>query len=52
MEEVPKDPWGQPYKYRYPAVSSKKPYDVYSVGADGQDGTPDDIGNWKAVAPK
>jgi general secretion pathway protein G len=52
MEEVPKDPWGQPYKYREPAVSSKKPYDVYSVGADGQDGTQDDIGNWKAVAPK
>jgi general secretion pathway protein G len=52
MEEVPKDPWGQPYKYRYPAVSSKKPYDVYSVGADGTEGTEDDIGNWKAVAPK
>jgi general secretion pathway protein G len=52
MEEVPTDPWGQPYRYRYPAVNSKKAYDVYSVGADGQDGTADDIGNWKTTAPK
>ncbi len=52
MEEIPKDPWGQPYKYRYPAVNSKKTYDLYSVGADGQEGTEDDIGNWKVAAPK
>ena len=47
MEEVPKDPWGQPYKYRYPAQKSKKPYDIYTAGADAQEGTEDDIGNWK-----
>lgn len=52
MEEVPKDPWGQEYKYRYPAQKSKKPYDVYSVGRDGVDGNEDDIGNWKATATK
>lgn len=52
MEEVPKDPWGQEYKYRYPAQKSKKPYDVWSAGADGQDGTPDDIGNWKPSEAK
>lgn len=50
MEEVPKDAWGQEYKYRYPATKSKKAFDIYSVGADGQDGTADDIGNWKASA--
>lgn len=52
LEEVPKDPWGQEYKYRYPAQKSKKPYDVYSIGKDGQEGTDDDIGNWKPGATK
>jgi general secretion pathway protein G len=51
LEEVPKDPWGAEYKYRYPAQKSKKQYDIYSMGKDGQDGTEDDIGNWKATAP-
>jgi len=51
LEEEPKDPWGQPYKYRYPAQKSKKPYDLYTVGKDGIDGNEDDIGNWKP-APK
>ncbi|MEN3942011.1 type II secretion system major pseudopilin GspG [Prosthecobacter sp. SYSU 5D2] len=49
MEEVPKDPWGQEYKYRYPAQKSKKSYDVWSIGKDGADGTEDDVGNWKNV---
>jgi len=52
MEEMPKDPWGQEYKYRFPAQKSKKPYDVWSLGADGQDGTEDDMGNWKKSAVK
>jgi len=50
LEEVPKDPWGTEYKYRDPPQKSKKPYDVYSVGKDGTEGTEDDIGNWKATA--
>lgn len=50
MDEVPKDPWGQEYKYRYPAQKSKKPFDVWSLGKDGIDGNEDDIGNWKAGA--
>lgn len=49
MNEVPSDPWKQPYKYRYPAQKSKDPYDVYSMGKDGQENTADDIGNWKAA---
>jgi len=48
LEAVPKDPWGQEYKYRYPAQKSKKQYDVWSIGKDGTDGTEDDIGNWPA----
>ncbi len=50
MEELPKDPWGQPYKYRFPAQKSKKTYDIWTVGPDGQDGTDDDLGNWKKSA--
>ena len=52
MEELPKDPWGQPYKYRFPAQKSKKGFDVYSVGPDGAEGTDDDIGNWKKPTAK
>lgn len=52
LEEVPKDPWGQEYKYRYPATKSKKPYDLYSIGKDGVDGNEDDFGNWKKTDAK
>jgi len=44
--KVLNDPWGQPYRYRNPAQRSGKEYDVFSVGADGVEGTADDIGNW------
>lgn len=50
MKELPKDPWGVPYKYRIPPQKSKDDYDIWSVGPDGADGTEDDIGNWKPVA--
>jgi general secretion pathway protein G len=50
LEEEPKDPWKQPYRYAYPAVKSKKAFDVWSVGKDGQDGTADDIGNFPVTA--
>ncbi len=52
LEDMPKDPWGQEYKYRVPPQKSKKGYDLWSVGMDGQDGTEDDIGNWKKSAAK
>ena len=52
MEEEKKDPWGQPYHYAYPAVKSKKPFDIWSVGKDGIDGTADDIGNFKNNSTK
>ncbi len=52
MEELPKDPWGLPYKYRFPAQKSKKPYDIWTAGPNGADGDEDDIGNWKKSAAK
>lgn len=52
LNEVPTDPWKQPYKYRQPPTKSKAGYDVYSIGKDGADGTADDMGNWKEAAPK
>ena len=45
MEEVPKDSWGRPYQYKYPAERSSREYDVYSFGKDGIE-SDDDIGNW------
>lgn len=44
---VPKDPWGNPYQYRFPGEHTE--FDVFSFGKDGQvGGTGDaaDIGNW------
>lgn len=50
MEELPQDPWGVPYQYKYPAERSKKAYDVFSFGPDGTQ-SEDDIGNWRRVPP-
>ena len=44
--KLPVDPWGEPYRYRYPGTKNKGGYDVYSTGPDKADGTEDDIGNW------
>jgi general secretion pathway protein G len=46
--EVPQDPWGRPYKFVTPGKHNPETFDVYSLGPDGQDGTEDDIGNWKS----
>lgn len=34
--EVPNDPWGRPYNYRSPGQNG--PYDIFSLGADNQQG--------------
>jgi general secretion pathway protein G len=52
IEAVTKDPWGHEYRYRCPAIKAKRPYDVYSIGKDGVEGTDDDIGNWTQKAAK
>ena len=44
---VPKDPWGNEYKYVSPAQSA--PYEISSLGADGKEGGEGpnkDIGSW------
>ncbi len=48
LEEVPTDPWKQPYQYRYPGtknINGARGYDVWSLGPDGTESA-DDIGNW------
>src|SRR5918999_2307858 len=42
---VPADPWGRPYVYRSPGQHNPDDYDLLSLGADGSEGTKDDIGN-------
>jgi type II secretion system protein G len=38
---IPNDPWGKPLEYKTGA--DQKPFELRSVGPDGQFGTPDDI---------
>lgn len=48
LDRLPKDPWGQPYRYLYPGSHGGE-YDLYSLGADGVAGGAEsnaDIGNW------
>ncbi len=42
IDKLPNDPWGHPYIYRCPGNNGKD-YDLSSAGADGQEGTADDI---------
>ncbi len=47
-EGVPLDPWNNAYQYEFPSTHGKKDYpDIWSWGPDGEDGTEDDIVNWK-----
>lgn len=46
--ELPIDPWGNPYQYRFPGERGGA-YDLFSYGADGEpggEGLNADIGNW------
>ncbi len=49
-DELPADPWGNAYQYRYPGQHNQKSFDLWSFGPDGQDGGEDDIGNWSQSA--
>ena len=44
---LPKDPWGNEYVYRKPGSHNSESYDLFSPGADKQEGTQDDVTNWK-----
>jgi general secretion pathway protein G len=48
-QDIPKDPWGHDYAYRYPGDHGDEP-DIVSFGADGQpggEGLNADIVSWK-----
>jgi general secretion pathway protein G len=48
-KEVPMDPWGRPYLYKFPGEHGDEP-DIISLGADGQpggDGNNADVVSWK-----
>ena len=46
VEELPMDPWGNPYQYRYPGTQNPGRYDVWSTGGNPAD-TNRHIGNWR-----
>ena len=49
IKKLPEDPWGKPYEYANPGTHGG-PFDIYSLGADGQPGGEDenaDIGSWQ-----
>lgn len=45
VDEIPRDPWGNPYQYRSPGEHNPDTYDIWSFGPDGED-SEDNIGNW------
>lgn len=48
IRRLPDDPWGRPYEYVIPGEHG--PFDLYTRGADAQDGgegVDADIGNWQ-----
>ena len=46
QRQLPNDPWGNPYVYKYPGQQNPCGFDLYSFGPDGREGN-DDIGNWE-----
>jgi len=49
IKQLRNDPWGNPYQYALPGTHHPTSFDIWSRGADGQDGGEGpnaDIGNW------
>jgi general secretion pathway protein G len=42
MKKLNPDPWGRPYGYRFPSKKDPNDCEMFSLGADGQEGTADD----------
>lgn len=42
-----KDPWDHDFLYNAKGQKNEGGFDLWSIGPDGQDGTEDDIVNWK-----
>ena len=50
-QEIPNDPWGRPYLYKYPGEHEPSEPEIISLGADGQpggEGINADVVSWKA----
>jgi general secretion pathway protein G len=47
LNSVPKDPWNEDYIYVCPGTHNPSKFDLSSKGVDKQEGTADDITNWK-----
>jgi len=45
MDELPKDGWGNDFVYICPGINGH-PYELFSKGPDGIEGTKDDISVW------
>lgn len=48
---LPQDPWGNAYIYKKPGQHNTSSYDLFSSGPDKQEGSEDDIVNWKTQSP-
>lgn len=49
LDRLPKDPWGNEYKYLNPGVHNSNDVDIFSLGADGAaggEGNDADVGSW------
>lgn len=49
LDRLPKDPWGNEYKYLNPGVKNPNDVDIFSLGADsapGGEGNDADVGSW------
>ncbi len=50
IKKIPKDPWGNEYQYRFPGEFDNSDYEIWSYGADGQEGGEEfnkDITSWE-----
>lgn len=52
LDAPPKDAWGRPLTYAYPGRRNPRGYDIGSSGADGAEGTADDIYNESSSAQR
>lgn len=46
IDNLPTDPWGNPYQYRFPGTKNPGGYDLWSFGPGGEGSEADLIGNW------
>ena len=49
IKQLRNDPWGHPFQYVIPGTHNPTSFDIWSRGADGQDGGDGanaDLGNW------